>query len=220
MINNERCYSFDELNDDLFRRFSEGSESLFELLRYCHSNEIETRACCAGHNEVKKPYILLIIPKEQQYIIENVINDLFNNNFINEKSGVSLHHSDRTIMVNFEFNKLDVKERDYFFQAIHYSLVDVLQNKKNNSGIYENLLGVYDRTEENDSISINKDGINLYGGYEGYFISDGVEDKEISEEEAKNTNKDVSTALVRFLKRNIKNEELTNFISNYDEMKL
>lgn len=39
--------------------FSEGSEALYNLLKFCYENGIETKACCKGHEgTVATPYIL------------------------------------------------------------------------------------------------------------------------------------------------------------------
>ncbi len=45
--------------EQALKDFSEGSEALYDLLKFCYENGIETKACCKGHEgTIARPYIL------------------------------------------------------------------------------------------------------------------------------------------------------------------
>ena len=59
--NNGRVQKVNEIEDinQALIDFSEGSEALYNLLKFCYENNIETRACCKGHpGETSKAYVL------------------------------------------------------------------------------------------------------------------------------------------------------------------
>ena len=59
--NNGRVQKVNEIEDinQALIDFSEGSEALYNLLKFCYENNIETRACCKGHpGEISKAYVL------------------------------------------------------------------------------------------------------------------------------------------------------------------
>lgn len=60
MLNQEKCYEYEELNYDLLKGFAEGSKNLEELLINCYENKIVTQACCIGHDEKKLMKILQV----------------------------------------------------------------------------------------------------------------------------------------------------------------
>lgn len=45
--------------EQALKDFSEGSEALYDLLKFCYENGIETKACCKGHEGITStPYIV------------------------------------------------------------------------------------------------------------------------------------------------------------------
>ena len=45
--------------EQALKDFSEGSEALYALLKFCYENKIETKACCKGHEgTVATPYVM------------------------------------------------------------------------------------------------------------------------------------------------------------------
>ena len=146
MQNTVKCYSYDEINKDLLKEFSEGSEALESLLNYCYENKIETRACCIGHKERgvhSKPYICFIIPQEQEYIIENIINNLFSKGEFSNYVEVEVDKENNNYNVVFRFNYLEDELRDAFFNLIQKIISYVIVNGMNEPGIYEGLFDAY-----------------------------------------------------------------------------
>lgn len=128
MNNSDRLYSPSELNDDKLREFSEGSDSLYRLLKYCYDNHIPTHACCKGHeNSISKPYISFYVTDKVQMssLIECMMNSYESESFACE-------------ITNFDQLKLgvyclDLDKGNYFFDLITSSL----KNSKNNSNYYK-----------------------------------------------------------------------------------
>ena len=69
MVYKDKCYNYEELNEEKLKQFSEGSNSLESLLKYCYKNKIITRACCIGHNNEESDFISKSLEKKQ--IIDN-----------------------------------------------------------------------------------------------------------------------------------------------------
>lgn len=65
--------------------FSEGSESLENLLTYCFDNNIETLSCCAGHEELPicTAYLVFVLNDETIAYINNLLEYFFNKERLN-----------------------------------------------------------------------------------------------------------------------------------------
>ncbi len=79
MSNQEQHYTMEEIMENptaYIERFSEGSESLKEVLSLCYSNNISTRACCKGHagtgiSHKNEPYITFEFDAENASMLTN-----------------------------------------------------------------------------------------------------------------------------------------------------
>ena len=185
MENKDRCYSYSEINQDLLRKFSEGSKALEDLLIYCYENKIETRACCIGHREdgyQSKPYISFVIPEEQQFIIETVINYLLSQNSFSEHVQVEIQKG----LVVLRFDYLDIELRDAFFSLIHKVISNIIENGIVEPGIYQGLIDAYSQVSSDDSIQFEviSKGINIYESKDIYFKLVGDDVVEVPMEEA------------------------------------
>jgi hypothetical protein len=128
MNNSDRLYKPNELTDDKIKEFSEGSTSLYRLLKYCYDNHIPTHACCKGHEgSISKPYIsFYVINKEQMSsLIEDVMNNYESESFV-----CQINNYDN---IKLGIYCLDLEKKDYFFDLITNSL----KSSKNNSDYYK-----------------------------------------------------------------------------------
>lgn len=65
------------------KEWSEGSESLEELLLYCLKNNIVTQACCIGHKENDTAFIQFELSERNLNVINTLINRYYNLNGVN-----------------------------------------------------------------------------------------------------------------------------------------
>jgi hypothetical protein len=180
MDSKDRCYSYDEINEELLTKFSEGSKSLESLLKFCYQYKIKTVACCAGHEEegiTKTPYIYFNIDEDQHYIIENLINRLFSIDDISKY--IKINISKESIVI--EINSFDKEIRESVFNIIEGIFYDSIIRNINMPGIYDGLLEVCKQiTHENKSrFNITSNGLNISECQEMYFVKRGNEIIEI-----------------------------------------
>ncbi len=48
--------------------FSEGSEALYDLLKFCYENNIETKACCKGHEKTTARAYIMFSETAMEYM--------------------------------------------------------------------------------------------------------------------------------------------------------
>ncbi len=127
MKHSDRLYSYNEINNDKLREFSEGSESLYQLLKYCYDHKIYTHACCKGHeNEISKPYISFYVTDKEQ--MSSLIDDVMNN-YESESFACEITNFDR---LRLGIYCLGLENRDYFFDLITNSLKNIKSNSNYN----------------------------------------------------------------------------------------
>ena len=208
-VNLTRCYSYDELNKDLLKEFSEGSKALEDLLNYCFDNHIETRACCVGHKErgpISTPYIKLIIDKEQYSLMESVINNMLNESGIEEDIKIEIQKEKEKTGVTFMYNKIEENLREEFFNCINKSISNSLDK-----GIYNGLFSSCDNFNKSGKFEFNieKDGIKVIElknvirkMVNGEFVKTGEDEQGIDVSFYEATNEDF-----------IKTDDIKDFIS-------
>lgn len=189
MQNEDRCYKKEELNEELLKKFSEGSEALEKLLILCYKNNIETIACCIGHKEKgknSKPYILFTITDEQQTLMENVINDLLNRDKFSKNVHIELEKQEK-IKVTFRYDYKGEIIRDVFFNLIRKNLYEAICFGKNEPGIYNGLIEAFKKVNNEKQVEfyLESNGIKAVELKTTYFkIENGIRvvtDKENSE---------------------------------------
>ena len=57
--------------------FSEKNKSLEELLLYLWNNDINTIACCAGHDKENFPYIYIVVDNLESSTLKELLVNLF-----------------------------------------------------------------------------------------------------------------------------------------------
>ena len=158
--NSARCFSYEELNSDLLKQFSEGSHSLEKLLNYCYNSKIVTRACCKGHSEfLQKPYILFLFTEEQKEIIENMLSVLLGfKNLISDNTIVELSMEGEIykVSVNFYFEDVTLREtlKEIFFNYIQQTLSSYLDKGVYEPGIYEGITSLLESVNGNAAKAI------------------------------------------------------------------
>ena len=183
-----RCYAYNELDKDLLRQFSEGSAALESLLNFCYQNQVETKACCAGHEKEgthKTPYIAFVVPQSQNYVFENMFNDIFQNSEFGKCINFEIGQIEDLIQVTCRFNYFGNELREKLFNLIQYSMTNSIINNVNNPGIYNGLLDVYNKLDnENLRLEINPNGVEFELRREAYGKEVNGEVYEVPMEEA------------------------------------
>lgn len=102
-----------ELYEQAARDFSEGNESLKKLLLYCFENGIQTRACCAGHEDKKQsPYITFEFNEKNLQAIIKIIQ-----RFANQSKAWMSFTKQPNVVSSFEIH-LDKDKKDEIFNDI------------------------------------------------------------------------------------------------------
>ena len=140
--------------------FSEGNETLKELLTFCFENDIKTTACCSGHNGQKMPYIQFEFnDKNMQPILKMLkqlsLEDAISNLTFRKQPGVTS---------NFCISMMDDKYNEGFKQileALKYEKkVEISEIDKTRQLIVKSLQNhnisnsYLEIQEENDSVAI------------------------------------------------------------------
>ncbi len=172
MVNQDRCYDYSELNEELLIKFSEGSKSLEELLKKCYQNGIETRACCIGHKENGNPfpYISIVVKKEQFPIMEKLTELLFKQDLIKDNIKIDLSKEDNNDLYGIYFKKNEEELREKFFQLINLAINNSIINTT--SSRYNNLFNTLNSYDEKVHMEIDFLGIGIYRDEIGYFKYD------------------------------------------------
>ena len=157
-----RCYEYKEINRDLLKQFSEGSEALENLLNYCYDNKIKTKACCAGHGVFEKAYVLFILSPDQLPLMENALNRLFGTTVFYEATIQRYLRSEKEeYEVVFRFNSIDDDFKEQSFQLLQNSF-SIGGDKT--EGIFSGFIDFYKNICQNDflMLKVHSDGIRVY----------------------------------------------------------
>ena len=216
MANQDKCYNYDELNEDLLKQFSEGSNSLENLLKFCYENKIVTRACCIGHDDNKEsenpfPYISFIIDKDQYKLMESVFNKLLIAEGIKENTRIEIAKENEKILlcIRFMYNQENIREN--FFNLLELLLKQYLQENKVTNGKYDNLFDAFNilcDEEEISEININYQELIAFEEKAVYFKFEGIALVETTKEEAEFSSEKVEE------KYKVKSDDIENYINN------
>ena len=138
--NSERCYSYEEIMEKpeyFAKRFSEGNSNLENLLNFCYSNGIITRACCIGHTHesgfVSDAYINLEIKPEQMSLFSVLINVLCES-ALKDVLTIDIDHTENCLMntvirVPLQYrNQLFVTTNDAFKYILNQNMTMSFEN--------------------------------------------------------------------------------------------
>ena len=176
MVNKDKCYNYEELNEEKLKQFSEGSNSLESLLKYCYKNKIITRACCIGHNNEESenpfPYILFLIDKNQYKLMESVLSKLLINEGIMENTNIEISRENEKILlgIRFKYNQEIIREK--FFNLLELLLKQYQMENNNTNVKYNDLFNsfniLYDE-KQTDEININYQQLTILKEEDKYF---------------------------------------------------
>lgn len=126
--------------------FSEGNEYLESLLIFCFKNNIETFACCRGHenNKYLFPYIGFIFRKDNINIFSNLLT-LLSSSKINDYIKIRIYKYKNKYRLTYNIRKKYAKNNDIInmaFKVLEDSLKLSLIYDSNNSYYYK-LLSFY-----------------------------------------------------------------------------
>ncbi len=219
MRNEGPCVKYEDLKEDMLTTFAEGSVALESLLKYCYSKHVITRACCAGHAEVKLkvPQIGFAIPMEQAKIMEGVIGKLFSDAGMKERIVVKIRKEGEDFVAFYYLNDLTEQVREGFFNCIREVIANALDYDDVYTSVFSGLFEAYKNIGDS-SLEIKKDGISVIVSSPevSYFqMKNGtyVEvPKELAEELAKT--EQIFTMPIQCIKEKIAPEDIGKFISN------
>ncbi|MBQ7140277.1 MAG: hypothetical protein IJO32_02090 [Bacilli bacterium] len=173
MINRERCFSKKEImkNPNKFAlRFSEGNKSLEDLLNYCYSNNIMTRACCIGHENdsilYPQSYITFEI-NEQQFDMFANVSEIILNSKIGDKISIELSKNENILILNY-FILDEVNLRNIFFKLLKNSMIlcsgQICNNEyKDVFEIFQKMINASDRENNIELLITDKETtLNFY----------------------------------------------------------
>ena len=189
MKNLDKSYNYEDLNKDMLKQFSEGSNSLEELLNNCYDNKIVTRGCCVGHDiegENPWPYISFVIPKEQVEFIDGLVEYYYNNNENNNI--IEIEKEENNLIISVHNITKDENNKEIFFKDIN-NTVNKFINKETNSKYEQTGNIMYDLLNSNDEVQgirINNNGISAYKEEKRFFIMKGEEVIWVNEDELGN----------------------------------
>ena len=151
MNHNDRLYSYDELTVDKLKEFSEGSNSLYNLLKYCYDNKIVTYACCKGHDDkISKPYISFRV--DNKLLIINLLNNVMSSPLANNIFCEIIDFNCLHLSIYIQ----DVKDSDMLFQTVLNSFNKSINNQ------YDYIFDLFERLRWNNSILSS---ITIYANY-------------------------------------------------------
>ena len=211
MKNKVKSYSYDEINEDLLKEFSEGSKSLEDLLNYSYNNHVETRACCIGHEDegpLSTPYVLFVVSMEQLQLMEKTINMVLSQGNFSRHISIEINKEGDNFIVTYRFDYVDEELREAFFNLIRNSIASVIENELDSTCKYDGLFDVLSAFADNMSLGITVDGITLYETTTVYTRLDGEDLKEAPD------NDDYFPIPYRQTVNKINTDEIATFIAN------
>lgn len=126
--NDGRIKSLNEIDniEQALKDFSEGSEALYDLLKFCYENGIETKACCRGHEgTVSRPYILFS---------DTAVNYMGNIEEVLDIINAEMSYSPKTKTLyaccGIYCKSNDEKEAENFFRNLKGILQSTIENKE------------------------------------------------------------------------------------------